>query len=121
MNTSQLLCVLHSDPVMTLSVKGVYPADQLPKYIRRGGFIANTDISSKPGRHWCAFYFDEAGQSEFFDSYGKPPQYYNSKFLSCLLDNSVVQLYNSQTLQSNFSNICGQYSLYFLEASVLET
>ena len=114
MNTSQLLCVVHSDPVLSKHVQGVYAADKIPKYIRRGGFIANTDKSSKPGKHWCAFFFDGNGQSEFFDSYGKPPAYYNNAFATCLSNNSIVQLYNSKTLQNNFSNVCGQYCLYFL-------
>lgn len=114
MNTSQLLCVLHSDPLLCTSMLGVYAADQIPLSIRYGGFIANTDANFKPGRHWCAFYFNGSGQSEFFDSYGKPPLYYNNSFLSCLRKNSVVQTYNSETLQNNYSNVCGQYCLYFL-------
>lgn len=118
MNTSQLLCVVHADPHLCTSVLGVYPADKVPKYIRRGGFIANTDVSSKPGRHWCAFYFDGSGQSEFFDSYGKAPDYYNNMFASCLRNNSVVQVYNGKQLQSNFSNVCGQYCVYFLSQRV---
>ncbi|MEW8548441.1 MAG: hypothetical protein AB2693_33480, partial [Candidatus Thiodiazotropha sp.] len=114
MNTSQLMCVIHSDPRLFASVRGVYSADQVPKYIRRGGFIANTDVGNKPGKHWCAFYFDGFGRSEFFDSYGKPPQYYNNDFLSCLRRNSGVWIYNTKKLQSHYSNVCGQYCLYFL-------
>lgn len=114
MNTSQLLCALHCDPLLSTTIQGVYATDQLPEYVHRGGFIANTDISSKSGRHWCAFYFDGTGQSEFFDSYGKPAHYYNNTFVRCLHNNSIVQLYNSKKLQSNYSNVCGQYCLYFL-------
>lgn len=114
MNTSQLTCVIQSDPRLSASVRGVYSADQIPKYIRRGGFIVNTDASSKPGKHWCAFYFDGFGRSEFFDSYGNPPQYYSYDFLSCLRRNSKVWIHNTRKLQSHYSNVCGQYCLYFL-------
>ena len=114
MNTSQLLCIMSADPVLRASMLGVYAADEIPKYVRYGRFIANTDASSKPGKHWCAFYFDGTGQSEFFDSYGKPPDYYNNTFSSCLHNNSTVHLYNSKRLQSSSSNVCAQYCAYFL-------
>ena len=65
MNTSQLSCCVHCDPVLAKFVMGIFPADRLPKNIIPGGFIANTDNSNKPGRHWCAFYFDSSGRAEF--------------------------------------------------------
>ncbi|MEW8543556.1 MAG: hypothetical protein AB2693_08460, partial [Candidatus Thiodiazotropha sp.] len=71
---------MRADPILCASTLGVYAADEIPKYVRHRGFIANTDASSKPGKLWCAFYFDDRGQSEFFDSYGKPPDYYNNTF-----------------------------------------
>ena len=114
MDTLQLKCVVQSDPVVRTSTLGVYAADQIPRQIQYGGFITNTDASSKPGKHWCAFFFDGAGQSEFFDSYGQPPEYYHNTFASCLRNNSRVQLHNSIKLQSDYSNVCGQYCLYFL-------
>ena len=114
MNTAQLSCALYSDRLLIVSTKGVFAADQLPKRIKQGGFIANTDVSYKPGKHWCAFYFDGSRKSEFFDSFGQPPDYYNQAFLSCLYDNSVVQMYNSEKLQGPHSNVCRQYCLYVL-------
>ena len=48
-----------------------------PKVIDRFpcGFVANTDPSDEPGAHWVAFYFQSERKGEFFDSYGKPPDY----------------------------------------------
>ena len=114
MNTSQLLCVIQSDPILANTIKGVFPADKVPKYIRSGGFIANTDESYHIGKHWCAFYFNGFGQSEFFDSYGRSPEYYNRHFALCLRTNSVVRVHNSEKLQNNNSNVCGQYCLFYL-------
>lgn len=114
MNTSQLLCCIHSDSILNKHVKGVFPADQLPKNITAGSFIANTDKSHKRGQHWCAFYFDGNGRADFFDSYGRRPEYYDRQFLRCLQDNSTVQTYNDETLQNSSSNVCGQFSLFFL-------
>ena len=33
-------------------------------------YLANTDPSSLPGKHWVAFYYLSPTQLEFFDSYG---------------------------------------------------
>ena len=60
------------------------------------------------------FYFDGGGRAEFFDSYGKSPEYYNEQFVTCLQRNSVVQSYNSEKLQNDSSNVCGQYCLFYL-------
>ena len=62
MNTSQLSCCVHCDPVLAKFVMGIFPADKLPKTIISGGFIANTDNSNKP----VLFYFDGGGRAEFF-------------------------------------------------------
>ena len=108
MNTSQLLCVVSCDPILSKNIIGVFAADTLPRRIESGGFIANTDESQNPGKHWCAFYFDGNGRAEFFDSYGRPPLYYNKYFSTCL------QIYNKDKLQNDFSRVCAQFSLYFL-------
>ena len=114
MNTSQLLCIIQSDPILSTSIKGVFAADQVPKYIRKGGFIANTDDSNHTGKHWCAFFFDGLGRSEFYDSYGNGPEYYSKHFSLCLRTNSSAQRHNTIKLQNNYSNVCGQYSLFYL-------
>ena len=113
MNTSQLLCVVSCDPILSKNIIGVFAADTLPRRIESGGFIANTDESQNPGKHWCAFYFDGNGRAEFFDSYGRPPLYYNKHFSTCLHNSSVVQIYNKDKLQNDFSRVCAQFSLYF--------
>lgn len=68
MNTSQLECVIKSDEMLSAHLLGVFAADQIPK--RRNkypyGLIVNTDVSSKPGAHWCAIYGDRQGSVDFF-------------------------------------------------------
>ena len=69
------------DTVLNLSLSkihgGVYPADRLPEipntFDRPKAFVANTDNHDFPGQHWVAFYFPSKGPSEYFDSYGLPP------------------------------------------------
>ncbi len=114
MNASQLLCCINCDPVLYERVNGVYPADHLPRSVKSGGLIANTDSSDKPGEHWCAFYFVGDGRAEFFDSYGRSPSFYDSRFTECLRDNSRTWSYNTELLQNEISDVCGQFCLYFL-------
>jgi hypothetical protein len=38
------------------------------------GFIANTDIHTKFGQHWVAFFSEVPGKFDFFDSYGRTPR-----------------------------------------------
>ena len=58
MDTSQLKCVVQSDPVVRTSTLGVYAADQIPRQIQYGGFITNTDASSKPGALFSSMALD---------------------------------------------------------------
>jgi len=51
--------------------KGVYAQDTVPKNLLPNSmFIFNTDLSNKPGIHWCAGY--KAGKNVYiYDSYGR--------------------------------------------------
>ena len=90
MNTSQLQCMIECDDLLRNSIIGVYAADQLPKGARNYpyGFISNTDIHFKRGQHWCAFFQNEGGDLEFFDSYGRSPE---KKKKQCTFQTMVKQ------------------------------
>lgn len=92
---------------------GVFPCDKLPNNLRKPALIvANTHPSFKPGEHWVAFYFDEQGQAEYFDSYGmRPTNKYFKKFLN---RNCVKYGFNRQRIQSDFTSVCGNYCCIFL-------
>ena len=78
------------------------------------GFIANTDIHSRVGQHWCAFYGDGDGHVEFFDSYGRSPNS-NSVYFVRWLDTYVKSIeINDKQLQSDNSTLCGLYCILFL-------
>lgn len=116
MNTSQLQCCISCDQILRGHVT-VCASDQLPDTLSSlpTGFIVNTDDHSKPGTHWCAFYLDHKGNCEFFDSYGNSPEHYNDylwNFSRQSISKTVV--FNNKKMQSNFSNVCGLYSLFFL-------
>ena len=115
MDTIQLNLVLRKDRYMRGIFQGTYPSDKLPKCVSSypALFIANVDTNEKPGSHWVAFYFTKDKEGEFFDSYGLSPSNYTRTFTRFLNNNSNEWTFNSVTLQSMKSKVCGHYSLYF--------
>lgn len=92
----------------------MFAADQLPSNLTFPcGFIVNTDPYDKKGSHWCAFFFPNSNTVEYFDSYGKPINYYNSYFPKYVSDFPTI-ITNSKQLQSDNSVLCGMYCLFFL-------
>ena len=99
------------------SFAGVYPCDQLSsieinKYPK--SFVVNTGPMELPGTHWIVIYFNEQMKREFFDSYRKHLIHYNKQLLDFMNRNTVEWEHNKIQLQSAFSTVCGQYSIYFL-------
>jgi hypothetical protein len=97
---------------------GVFACDQL-NHIRSDqfAFIFNSDTSEKDGTHWLALFKDsDSSIVDFFDSFGKPIQYYaNSKFILNFVKNKATSVNRSNLqIQSNWSEDCGQHCLFFL-------
>ena len=116
MDTSQIVCALKSDPIARKRFCGVFPSDLLPKVLDTFpcGFVANTDPSNEPGKHWVVFYFQSEREGEFFDSYGKPPDYYHETFKEYVIGHSINWTFNSKQLQSILSDVCGHYCVFYL-------
>ena len=74
---------------------------QVPK--RPFGFIQNVDSSGEPGTHWVAVYLSSDVKEEFFDLYGKPPEFYSGTFRTFLQDCSGAFTWNELALQSPWS------------------
>ena len=93
---------------------GVFPCDKIPsqrtiEIFSPCCYIANTEPNFKPGEHWVAIFHPNSHSLEFFDSYGSYPTdcgFHFHKFMN-------IQ-YNNIHLQSLTSEVCGQYSIYFL-------
>jgi hypothetical protein len=113
MNTIQLSLAMSQNKVTKKTFQGVFPSDGLPKnIIKPATVIANTDPSSKPGKHWVAFYFPKRGNAEYFDSSGQFPC--NKKFVNFLKKNSASFKFNKKRLQGSFSSTCGHYCAVYL-------
>ncbi len=83
--------------------RGVFAADELPKYPKKGLYIANTDPSDKGGEHWVLYNISSSGTTEFFDTFGrKPKERWPGKWI-----------YNTRIIQSPLSTACGEHVLTF--------
>ena len=111
MNTLQIKRALEHNRFTKKNFCGVFAADKIPKSFDTFpcGFVANTDPSTEPGTHWVAFYFSSPENGEFFDSYGHPPEYYGESFTIY-----KPEIWNKRKIQSSWSEVCGQYCIFYL-------
>ena len=102
--TQELWQASMHDPVLAAITKGVLPSDKSPIVdTYPTAMIANTDPHDQPGTHWIAMYFVSPQESEFFDSYGFPPENYG------------MDGYNSdKPMQGVTSDVWGDYCLFYL-------
>ena len=95
------------DPILNRNVLGVFPADGLPSRNPNypHGFIANTDIHSRPDQHWCAFHDD-----------GSVVIYCRTVFIFVRwLDTNAKTIdINEIQLHTGHTTLCGFYCMLFL-------
>ena len=115
MNTSQLRSFITKDPFVRRQFGGVCAADELPLRVpyRPSVYLVNTDKKRQPGRHCVTFYFPRKGPSEFFDSMGRSPEYYNRRFKTVLLKNGSNYVANAIRVQSWETTTCGHFCLFY--------
>lgn len=111
MNSKEISKVLRSFAHTKNKFRGVFATENIPTDKRNlpYGFVANTDPSWLPGKHWVAVYVNTDEKVEFFDSFGRRPMNSSLKKL-CGRD----YIFNERILQSPLSTVCGQYCIYFL-------
>ena len=116
MNTYQLKEIIKRDKCLSGSVKGVFSPDTLPLRVSTypSVYISNTENSDKPGKHWVVFWFGSPIHAEFYDSFGRLPQTYSSKFDDFLKNNTTFCLYNNVQVQRKNSDTCGYHVLFYL-------
>lgn len=108
MNTLQLDDILYNDKYCGPVFHGTHAIDEIPKF-QYGCYVINLAPSSHPGTHWVAV-FHEKDQIEYFDSTGNHP----SNTLICWWGHKRLFTTNPYTLQSPYTDVCGQYTVYFL-------
>lgn len=110
MNNLEILDTLHSLPVRTY---GVYPSDQIPKvWMKPAALVVNTEDHTKPGSHWIAMFVDKNGKGYYFDSFGRGPHI--PEHIARLRKNCKHFRWNTKKLQSEDSDVCGQFCIMFI-------
>ena len=110
MNTREIFVSLRYLPLATT---GVNAAGEIPRaWARLAGLIVNSDDHNKPGEHWVAMYVDRDGRRSYFGSYGLPPII--PQHVPRLRRNCKFYRHNLKQLQSDTSDVCGQFCIVFL-------
>mgnify|MGYP001800016803 FL=1 len=116
MNTKQIYQILKSDKILQqTNFLGVFPSDKIPELAKTTypcSAVVNTMPHTHSGLHWVAFFKTKYNYGIYFDSYGFPP--YNLPAVGDVLDTCKDWSFNSHQLQTLFSTICGQYTIFFL-------
>lgn len=109
-NITISMFLLHHPKTMNCFI-GCYPSDNIPTSdIYPYSAVINTDKTGYPGKHWVAIYVQNKNTIEYFDSFGEVPNANISKYLMNFENISM----NKSKIQSLFSDVCGQYCIYFL-------
>lgn len=118
LNNLQLDHLAQSHPLLSKVFYGTVTCDRLPTKLMKEGptaYIVNTDPHDEPGTHWIALW-TEGNTCEIMDSYAISLDVYGTaQPLKDWLDRHFkFQVANGKTLQSLFSQSCGDYALMYL-------
>ena len=118
LNNHQLDYLAQADPKLCQLFYGTIACDRLPSVVNQEGptaYIVNTDPHDKPGKHWIALWTHD-NVCEILDSYALPLQEYKTTdpLIEWLDRHYKYQVHSGKTLQSVFSQSCGDYAVMFL-------
>jgi len=115
MNSTELRYIL-CDSIPSKFETGVFACDQLNNVVSDSfAIICNNQDSTLPGQHWLAFYKSSIHNStEMFDSFAMSVKFYPNYISAFLKSKGSIVIKNKCQVQSNFSNYCGQFCVYFL-------
>ena len=111
MNSIQIEKILSNYKPLKGIYKGVFASNTIPLDMKVPFcFIANTMREGTTGQHWIACYSDSRNTIDYFDSLAEAAPVELQHFL----DQFSQVNKNTISLQSLFSEACGQYCIYFL-------
>ena len=115
MNARELLALSRNNRHTANVIRGVFSSNNLPQKVSiyPSAYICNTDPSYLPGSHWVVFWIDSPHYAEFYDSLGKPPEYYDAAFDIFLRNNCRRCVYNNLEIQNKKSVTCGYHVLFY--------
>ena len=116
MDNSTIERLLRNHPITRKRFGGVFARDTLPTTTETKKknsdcfYVVNLDSRNEPGSHWVVLHTcGGRHQSEYFDSYGWPPQ--KKEFIKFMKDKYI---HSVKELQHPFSTVCGQWCMFFI-------
>jgi len=89
---------------------GVFPLDKLPRQLKRGAYVINTDPAHRPGQHWIAVNISKS-EINVFEPYG----FYYPKYLTNRLRATGLPIkFNKTQCQNLLTTNCGPLCLLYL-------
>ncbi len=108
----QLYRALIGNDVTHSFFDGIYAYDTLPDIEGKPLLIvSNTNDSTSSGEHWLLFFFCD-NTVDFYDSLGKPLEFYGENFINLVELFSPQYNFVSVCTQLKNTNTCGVYCLY---------
>lgn len=92
---------------------GVFPANSLSSIKKNSFAILNSEEIGEDGAHWTAVYINDTC-SEFFDSFGKTPEFYHKYWQKLLLKHSSAYLYNDERIQKYNTANCAKFCIFYV-------
>jgi hypothetical protein len=100
--SNEVYDILVADEFSKTIFKAVFARNELPsKVTNPSAYVINIKKNDHPGEHWIAFFYDEKGNVDFFDSFARGPSSYG--LTNCFYKTSESINYNKIRCQSFFS------------------
>ena len=111
--SNEIYDILVADEFSKTIFKAVLARNELPsKVTYPSAYVINNKKNNHPGEHWIAFFYDEKGNVDFFDSFARGPSSYGLTNFFYKTSKSIN--YNKIRCQSFFSEYCGYHAIYFI-------
>lgn len=116
MDTKEMLGIVDMLADLKPFFRGIFASNSLPVRVTRfpSAVVCNTDPIEGKGSHWIAFWLRNETECEFYDSFGRLPEYYDIRLREFIDRNSFVCVYNNVQVQPDSASTCGFHVLYYL-------
>uniref|UniRef100_A0A2L2Y5M3 ADP-dependent glucokinase n=1 Tax=Parasteatoda tepidariorum TaxID=114398 RepID=A0A2L2Y5M3_PARTP len=119
MDTGEIDAIIKQYVSTTHYYKGVFNPKVILRelQLRKPGSVFVVNTSPLPNNeiqhlHWVAMYVLDENELEFFDSFGKWPEFYGG-YVALFADSFRECNWNDHCFQGNESQVCGGYCCYF--------
>lgn len=116
MDTKEMLGIVDMLADLKPFFRGIFASNSLPVRVTRfpSAVVCNTDPIEEKGSHWIVFWLRNETECEFYDSFGRLPEYYDIRLRDFIDRNSFVCVYNNVQVQQDSASTCGFHVLYYL-------